>query len=285
MVIFNVKMAIENREKGYSMGTINVQETNTKDNVRVVTSNYLITTDGLSDLSIKARKLLLLAIAQCKMCDKEFYCYRISIKDFSELIGVDTTGLYKTIDKITEELVVTRVTIKYKNRIEKYPLFVRCAYEKNKHIEFLLNPYLADTLLSLKQDFSKPLLRDFMRMKSLYSLQIWHLMQREMKSKKPNFTSTIEFDLTLDALRQVTGTQNKAVYNAIGNFKNKILDKALKEIEENCCVKISYENIKHGRTIVGFHFTAINSLHIDITEIPDYKLAQIEDFKNRRKKE
>lgn len=267
------------------MGTIEVRETNTKDNVRVVTSNYLITTDGLSDLSIKARKLLLLAIAQCKMCDEEFYCYRISIKDFSQLIGVDATGLYKTVDRITEELVVTRVKINYTKRVEKYPLFVRCAYEKNKYIEFILNPYLADTLLSLKKDFTKPLLKDFMRMKSLYSLQIWHLMQREMKSKKPNLTSKIEFDLTLDELRQVTGTQNKAVYNAIGNFKNKVLDKALKEIEENCCVKISYENIKQGRTVIGFHFTAINSLHIDIAEIPAYKLAQIEDFKNQMKKQ
>ena len=110
-------------------------------------------------------------------------------------------------------------------------------------------------------------------------------MQREMKSKKPNLTSKIEFDLTLDELRQVTGTQNKAVYNAIGNFKNKVLDKALREIEENCCVKISYENIKQGRTVVGFHFTAINSLHIDITEIPAYKLAQIEDFKSQMKKQ
>lgn len=277
-------MDVENRKKGYSMGTIEVKKTDTRDNVRVVTSNYFITTDGLSDLSIKARKLLLLAIAQCKMCDNEFYCYQISIKDFAEFIGVDTTGLYRTIDKITDELVVTKVTIKFEKRVEKYPLFVRCAYEKNKYIEFLLNPYLADTLLSLKQDFSKPLLKDFMQMKSLYSLQIWHLMQREMKSKKPNLTSTIEFDLTLDELRKVTGTQNKAVYNAIGNFKNKVLDKALREIEENCCVKISYENIKQGRTIVGFHFTAINTLHIDISEIPEYKVAQIEDFNKRRRK-
>ena len=40
--------------------------------VRIITSNTFITAKGLEELSLKARKLLYIAIAQCRMSDNKF---------------------------------------------------------------------------------------------------------------------------------------------------------------------------------------------------------------------
>ena len=113
---------------------------------------------------------------------------------------------------------------------------------------------MATFLLELKSNFSQPLLKDFMKMKSPYSIAIWHLMQREMHSRKPNLTNTIQFNLALNELREITGTQEK--FTKLGNIKQFVFNKALREINENCGVKVTYENIKRSRTVVGFRCSA-----------------------------
>jgi plasmid replication initiation protein len=42
----------------------------------------------------------------------------------------------------------------------------------------------------------------------------------------------------------------------VGQFKQFVLDKAIKEIRKNCWVEITYRNKKRGRSIDGFYFTA-----------------------------
>ena len=75
-----------------------------------------------------------------------------------------------------------------------------------------------------------------------------------MKSQKPYADHIIEFDLSLEELREITGTEKKL--KKLSDFKIRVLDKALKEIDENCNVVIKYENVKQGRKVIGFHFIA-----------------------------
>jgi plasmid replication initiation protein len=240
---------------------------NTNDNIRVVTSNSFITALELSKMSLKARKLLYIAIAQCEKNDDEFYEYKLTVPEFADLMGIDKSNLYQEADNLTDELVKSIIRVKQKGskNFDKYPLTSRCEYKDNSYLRIELNPRMTDLLLQLKGDFTQALLSDFLRMRSPYSMAIWHLMQREMKSKKPG-SRRIDFYLSLDELRQVTGTENKL--KQIGQFKERVLDKALREIQENCGTVITYKNRKQGRTIVGFDFCAINEFGIDMT---DYK--------------
>ena len=142
---------------------------------------------------------------------------------------------------------------KDKNNTRKYSLFSLCEYNDTT-VRFKLNPDMTEFLLELKGNFSQPLLAEFVRMRSPYSISIWHLMQREMKSQKPYADHIIEFDLSLEELREITGTEKKL--KKLSDFKIRVLDKALKEIDENCNVVIKYENVKQGRKVIGFHFIA-----------------------------
>lgn len=229
------------------------RELNTKESVKVVTSNSFITACGLEDLSLKGRKLLYLAISQCKKTDTEFYEYNISVKSFAEMMDIDASNIYIEMDKTTDELMRTFIKYRDDKSVHKYSLFSLCQYN-DATIRFKLNPDMTEFLLELKGNFSQPLLAEFVKMRSPYSMAIWHLMQREMKSQKPYADHIIEFDLSLDELREVTGTEKKL--EKLSNFKNRVLDKALKEIDENCNVAITYDNLKQGRKVIGFHFVA-----------------------------
>lgn len=239
-----------------------------RDSLKTVTSNSFITAKGLEKLSLKARKMLYIAISQCRKNDKDFFTYEISVKDFAELMNITPEAVYTEADSITDELMsgVLRVIPEGKKYFKKYSLFSMCEYEHDGVLRFKLNKDMTNFLLELKGDFTQPLLEDFLKMKSPYSMAIWHLMQREMQSKKPGVTNEIEFDLSIEELREVTGTQDKL--KQIGEFKKRCFDKALREIDENCGVKITYENIKKGRTVVGFHCSAESIYHIDESKIP-----------------
>ena len=249
--------------------------------IKVVSANDFITAKELSALPLNSRKLLYLAISQCKKSDKEFYEYAISAKDFAEMMGIDESNIYRDGRKITGRLMGLSLDCDlYGQGYEQYGLFSKCTYKKKDGIiRFKLNPDMTNFFLNLKKDFSQPLLEDFVHMNSPYSMAIWHLMQREMHSKKPSITQTIEFDLTLAELRSVTGTESKL--RQIGQFKERVLDKAIREIRYNCGVVVTYTNIKDSRTIVGFHFTAIQEHHIDEATIPEHIKRQVEEGKRR----
>lgn len=250
----------------------------TRNSVRTVTSNLFITAGGLAEISLKARKLLYIAISQCRKIDNLFYEYSISVQEFAKLMNVDPSNLYQEADKITDELMKGYITVTDgKGDFEKYSLFSRCEYKTGSILRFRLNNDMTEFLLALKGSFTKPLLSDFLHMNSPYSMAIWHLMQREMKSKKPGIVDEIEFELSLSELREVTGTQYKL--KQIGHFKGRVLDKALREIKDNCGVVITYQNIKSGRTVVGFHFKAISPYHIDIDSLPLEVLEKTERIK------
>lgn len=268
------------------------RQINTKENVKTVTSNTFITARGLEELSLNGRKLLYIAISQCKLNDKQFYSYEITVSDLAKILGVTTQAVYKEADKVTDELMrsVLRIAEQNSKYFIKYSLFSKCEY-RNGLLTIKLNPDMTDFLLQLKGDFSKPLLNDFMKMKSNYSMAIWHLMQREMRSHKPLITEVIEFDLSLEELREVTGTQNKL--KQLGQFKEKCFDKALREIFDNCGVKITYDNIKRGRTVIGFRCKAVSILYINEEQIPQrtkdkvllFKLKQTAQTRTLTKKE
>jgi plasmid replication initiation protein len=249
--------------------------------IKVVSANDFITAKELSALPLNSRKLLYLAISQCKKSDKEFYEYAISAKDFAEMMGIDESNIYRDGRKITGRLMGLSLDCDlYGQGYEQYGLFSKCTYKKKDGIiRFKLNPDMTNFFLNLKKDFSQPLLEDFVHMNSPYSMAIWHLMQREMHSKKPSITQTIEFDLTLEELRSVTGTESKL--KQIGQFKERVLDKAIREIRDNCGVVVTYTNIKDSRTIVGFHFVAIQEHHIDEADIPEHVKRHAEAGKRR----
>ena len=196
-----------------------------KDSIKIVTDNKLITASGLSELSLKARKILYMVMAQCRQTDQDFFIYEITPSELAERLGVGSNHVYELADGITGELMSKYIEVRQEGtkRFKKYNLFSMCEYDDDRILRFKLNPDMTEFLLNLKKSFTQTILGDYLQMKSPYSMAIWHLMQREMKGRKPA-TDRVSFYLSLDELRTVTGTQNKL--KQMVQFKERVLDKA-----------------------------------------------------------
>ncbi|HEX2959784.1 MAG TPA: replication initiation protein [Chitinispirillaceae bacterium] len=249
---------------------VKLKEVKAQEGIRTVTSNNFLKATGLENTSLKARKLLYIAMSQCRIQDKGFYVYSIKVSDFAQLMEISPTHVYEEADSITDELM--KGFIKFvpegKKQFKKFQLFERCEYTEDAIINFEMSKDMTPILLNIQGDFTQPLLNDFLKMNSNYSIEIWHLMQREMKSKKPGVRNTITFDLSLEELRHVTGTQKKL--KQLSEFKNRVLNKAIREIYDNCGVDIKYTNIKTGRTVTGFCFTAMNIIYVPDRDVPKH---------------
>lgn len=258
------------------------RDLDTRENVKVVTSNNFVRACGLERTSLKARKLLYLAISQCKLNDDHFYEYRISARDFADLMQIVPSHVYEEADSITDELM--KGFIKYvpegKKRFKKFHLFEKCEYTDNSEIVFELHREMTPICLDLKKDFSQPLLSDFMRMRSNYSMILFHFFV--MKMKKYPSTKRIEFYCTLEELREVTDCKSK--FKQVGQFREKVLDRALNDIYLNSGIDIHYTDDKRGRVVVGFYFVA-TLMGIDMTDyIPNEEtIAKIEEFKKKQR--
>lgn len=259
-------------------GMKKTREMDTRESLKVVTDNSFIVSNGLSKVSLKARKLLYLTIAQCRVNDDEFCECHIKVPEFARIMEIDPSNVYQEAFNITKELASATLTYLPDNgdEFEHLPVVSFCKYAKNV-ISIELNKRMTDLLLKLRGNFSQPLLSDFMRMRSPYSMAIWHLMQREMKSKKPGVTKRIEFYVSLEELRHVTGCEDKL--RQLSEFKQRVFDKALREIAENCSVEITYTNHKESRTVVGFDCVASNPLGLDLSQ---YQPAEKTKNKIRR---
>lgn len=224
--------------------------------MQIVTANDFITAIGLESMSLKAKKLLYVAISQVKLTDTSFYEFSMTPLEFADMMHIKVNHVYAEAEKICDELSSLFLKIREEKATTNYTVFSKIRYSDTSDIIFRLNKDMSNFLLQLRGHFSKPLLEDFMTMRSPYSMSIWHLMQEYMHSKKPMIAHPIQFDIELKELREVTGTDKVETYNKLSNFKNKILDKSLREIKDTTGVEVKYEQIKRGRVVTGFHFTA-----------------------------
>lgn len=232
----------------------------TRDDIRVVTSNNFLRATGLEKISLRARKLLYIALAQSRFNDKKLFEYTISAKEFASLTGVQANHIYEEADKITDELMKGFVKYRPFGRREfvKHQLFKTCRYVDGD-LTFELSEEMTPIVLNLRHDFSMPLLHDFLQMRSNYSIEIWHLIQPYLGKDRPSPKDPpVEWEISLAELRERTGTTDKFVQ--VGQFKSRVLDPALREIEQRCGYRITYGNVKEGRLVTGFRFSCENVL-------------------------
>ena len=97
--------------------------------------------------------------------------------------------------------------------------------------------------------FTSYLLEQTAHMDSIYSVRLYELLVQWKEAKK-----TPMFEL--ETFRNQLGIEVDE-YKRMGNFKSRVLDLAVKEINEKTDINISYEQVKKGRTIVGFKFKVL----------------------------
>lgn len=97
--------------------------------------------------------------------------------------------------------------------------------------------------------FTSYLLEQTASMDSIYSVRLYELLVQWKQAKN---TPTFE----LGNFREQLGIEAHE-YKRMGNFKLRVLDLAVEEINEKSDIKVSYAQVKKGRTITGFKFKVL----------------------------
>jgi plasmid replication initiation protein len=111
--------------------------------------------------------------------------------------------------------------------------------------------YFTDEVLLLLREFdalnpyTKYKKEVVLRLKKDYSLDLYHLAKKHQNMGG--------FQISLDDLFEQLGLPES--YRRIGNLKDRVINPSLDEITANTDIDLTYENVKKGRSVVGFKFT------------------------------
>lgn len=224
----------------------------------VVQANDLI--GGKQALKLNSAKLIRSAIMQVVRSDEELKPYIINIKDLSALLGVSTSNIYRDVEDITDDIIRNPVYIREMKdgktlSFIKIPWVSRCEYKSDIGIYLKLNEELKPFLINLKEHYTQYTLQEVLAMKSVYAIRIFEILQSKiMNGTVPKNGAHIV--LSVQELRECCDCEEK--YPAFGNFKNKVIDKAVNEINRVTYYDITFTYQKRGRTVVAIDFFIIS---------------------------
>lgn len=226
---------------------------NVSEEQEVFMSNDLI--KSKSNLSLNEIKILRMAIAQIFKSDTDFITYTVNITELAKALNISRSNIYTEIDKITDNLLREIVYIgdsgNPKKSWEKFQWCSKCKYDKGM-LTIKLHDDLKPYLLELKKHFNHYMIADIITLKSVYSIRLYELMKEAMMCKEPYADKEVDIYISIDTIRKATGTEDK--YSQMINFKEKVIDKAVNEINEKLNYYITYEPVKESRKFIGFNF-------------------------------
>ena len=197
----------------------------------------------------------------------------ITIKQLAELLDIKPDNFYRVvsenggekihyIDEITDEIVKNPVFIKTmegkKVRWVKIPWVEYCQYDSDVGITIQLNHKLKPFLIALKEHYTQYRLENILAMKSIYAIRIFEMLQARIMSKTLPREGT-HIILTLDEIGEgcdiVDKYKDKESGKWIfGNLNNRVIKVAAKEINRVTMYRLSYTNVKNGRSVEAIDF-------------------------------
>jgi plasmid replication initiation protein len=227
----------------------------------VVQANSLV--GGKQALKLNSAKLIRAAIMQVVKDDEELKPYKITITELAELLDIPRCNIYRDIEDITNDIINNPVYIREENskklRWIKIPWVQRCEYHSDYGIAIKLNDELKPLLLNLKDHYTQYTLDSVLAMKSVYAIRMYELLlSKIMTSYLPK--KGVNIEISLQELKECCGCEGKS-YDTFANFRVKVLDKAVKEINEKTSYVVTYDYIKKGRTVVGIRFNINTMFH------------------------
>lgn len=219
---------------------------------KVVMANDMI--KGISKLSLTEAKLLRLLIMQIKPTDEGFFMFNLEVPEFAKLLEIKNNSLYAEMEKIAQHLLSEVIYIgdgNPKHEWQRFPWLSYCAY-KDGVITIELNKHLQPYLIGLQKWYTQYRLEDVIDFSSIHSIRVYELIAMALKDKKPYGNMKTRIFVEMDVLRKATNTEGK--YESVFKFKKKVLDIAIRDINERSIYHVTYEDHKEGRRIAGFYF-------------------------------
>ena len=205
-----------------------------KQDFKLVNAKYKLTTNEI--------KIIMNAISEIKIEDKDFHTYKIKLSDISqELHNESLKRSYTRLKNFCEDLLKKPLFIPKEDKgFLVVNWFSSLEYiAGTAEIEYDIHPKLKPYLLELKERFVQYNLKYILPLASSYSIRIYQLLKEYEKATKRTFT----VNELMDILQVPTS------YKIYNRFKEKVLQVAEKELIAHCDIFFEYEEIKEGKRV------------------------------------
>ena len=217
----------------------------------VVKDNTLI--NASYTISLTEQRLLLLSISKAQKSGVEINhsdYITIHADEFVEAFGVNDKSVYASLKDACTMLFRREFSYRSgKTLIQSHWLQSSKYNEDSGSIEILFTKELIPFISQLKQRFTSYFLKDVSKMTSVYAIRLYELI---IAWKSTHKTPVID----IADLRLRLGVEAHE-YPRMTNFKGRVLDVAVKQINELSNIEIKVNQHKKGRSITGFSFTFV----------------------------
>lgn len=233
----------------------------------VTKSNKLI--EANYKLGVVEQKIILCLASNIQPTDNDFKTYTLPIKEFNSLLGLKGTPKYTELRKITRDLMQKVFEVRINKKVIQVAWLSYVAYNESEGtIDIRFDPFLRPYLLELKKEFTSYKLENVVKLKSSYAIRIYELLKQYEKIQ--------ERTIPLDDLRKMLGAED--IYPAYGNFKQRVLLSAQKELKKKTDISFDIEEIKVGRRVDKIKFLIITDKDKNSKQLSVFN-DNLEEFK------
>ncbi|MBU5618078.1 replication initiation protein RepM [Psychrobacter sp. TAE2020] len=179
---------------------------------------------------------------------------RIESSRYAEAFGVTRQTAYEVMLSAEKTLFERQFSFidEYNDKV-KTRWISQAKYIKGQGaIEIIFTPAVVNEITRIdgkEEFFTQYLLCQTAMLNSVYSVRLYELVTQWRAAKK-----TPMFDLEIFRGQLGLGVTD---YKKMNDFKKRVLDLAVNEINDKTDLKISYEQVKEGKKIVGFKFKVL----------------------------
>lgn len=215
----------------------------------VVKANQLIQKSRF-DLSTQQQKIILYLISKITPKDEDFEEYEFTIKEFCAICGITSGSIYTDLKDQIKRIADKSLWVEISPGNETLLRWIEKPYidTNSGTIRIRLDRDMKPFLLRLKQNYTQYELIWTLRFKSKYSIRLYELIKSIHYREYETYTRKF----SVDELRKLLGAET---YKAYPNFRQKVIDPAIAEINEYSDKIVEYKAIKAGRAVAEIEFT------------------------------
>ena len=213
---------------------------------KVIKSNDLIQKSRF-DLGTQEQKIVLYLISKIRPEDTELHEYEFSIVEFCKICGIDYANgkNYDNIKKTIKTLNDKSIWVTLNDGGETTMRWIERPYiNKNSGvIKIKLDELMKPYLLQMQERFTQYELLYTLPMKSQYAIRLYEIL------KSYEWKKSVEMDL--ENLKRMMKAEH---YTRFYDFKKKVIEIAMREIDDYTDLKVEYTLKKKGKQFTSIVF-------------------------------
>ena len=214
---------------------------------------------GKQSMTLQTARLIRLLITQVVKEDKDLKTYSCKISDLAKFLNVDSSNLYRDIKGICECAMKSVVYIGDGNPKHPWKMFhwlSTAQYDGEGTLTLRLSDEIKPYVLELDKWFTQYQLKNILEFNSYYAIRLYEIIKCE-DGATGGMQSALEFEF--DELRQYFDCENK--YKKNNDFIRKVIEVAIREINEKSDLWINPTYKKWGRAITSVSFEIHTNYH------------------------